>query len=47
MPNTCTTCKSRPKCDIFAENGEITDCPTWKPSSQYEPSDNDEGGEPD
>ena len=24
-------CKSRPRCDIFAESGSIVGCPAWKP----------------
>ena len=27
------TCKSRPRCDVFAENGSIIGCPAWKPEN--------------
>jgi hypothetical protein len=49
--DSCMTCKSRPRCDIFAENGSIVGCPAHNPvdnlNSQYTPEDNDEGSKVD
>lgn len=32
--DSCMTCKSRPRCDVFDENGTITGCPVWVPADR-------------
>ena len=33
---SCIDCKSRPRCDVFAELGLIKDCPCWNISDRLD-----------